>query len=138
MTVELSDDICALVARSDGGSGEVGVSEVTFLRVTSARRILRLTDRLQEKVEELLLQLPDIPDSVLEQANGWRFWMEAKQVSLQNIALTINSGDRMIAGYKLCLVRIAQLMNTKLKVSSRLPYVEHSRFGLIVKKEAEN
>ena len=74
MTVELADDICALVARSGGRLENVGISEVTFLKVTSVRRTLHLTDGLAERVRELLLQLPDIPDKILErkgESSGW-------------------------------------------------------------------
>ena len=137
LTVELSDDILALVARSNGDPTRLGISEVTFLKVTSVRRTLPLTDELQERAGELLLQLADIPDDVLLSVNESRFWMRAKEVSRENIVVTVNSGCRMMAGYELYMMRMAQAMSEDLKNSARLPHVEHSLFGQIIMREEE-
>ena len=135
LTVGLSDDIMAMVARANGDPMGLGINEVTFLRVTSVRRTMPLTDGLQERVGELLLQLADIPDNVLMEAEEGRFWMKAKEVSRENIVVTVNSGCRMMPNYELYLMRMAQAMSEELKRSIKLPHVEHSLFGRIIRRE---
>ena len=134
LTVGLADDIMAMVARASGDPTELGISELTFLRVTSVRRTIPLTDGLRERVGEMLLQLADIPDDVLMKAEEGRFWVTAKEVSRENIVVTVNSGCRMIPNYELYLMRMAQAMSEELKRSIKLPHVEHSLFGKIIRR----